>query len=962
MRILFLTMFYQPDSAATGIVMASLAEELAEQGHDVRVVTSMPHYSTNAIWKEYRGKLWTRERQGKIPVHRVWAYVPKDKDKLIPRFFSYLSFTLLSTVAGLLMPRPDVIITPSPSPPLTNGVSAYLLGKLRGVPFVSNIQDIYPDVAIRMGVMKNPAAIAGYKKLEKFVYAHSSAITVISEGFRSNLLAKGVPGDKLTVIPNFVDANFISPHPRRNSFSREQGWDDKFVALFAGNVGMSQGLETVLEAAALLRDLPDVQFAIIGNGASKPALVTQVETMGLKNVQFLPYQPYDRVPQILFRRRPRLDPAASRLYQRLCPQQIVHNYGRRPASDCLGGRPQRNRAGHRGVRLRAADRAGRPTGAGGGHSRTLSQPGAGGGDGQTRTDSCGGQLHPHERRPCLRSGVRATNARRGRSAAGRRPAALRQRAGYRQAMKILLAAWFVLAALSLAPARAASPEDLVPRGAALYDAAALLSAHHLLSAGAPDATDLQGVTGRLYTRQEFADWVRAITDEPTDPRAVAALAFCRNLLGQELSENQDQTDQTAPVQSSSPALLGFAELEAGGRSPDSGGSYWQRHGEALGRARLLGILGRDGAYTVSLTNIYRQTRDHASVSFGQDGRNGADNPDILDGIDEAYVTATSNRGLRVTLGELRQRWGSGYQGDMMVSDNAPSRPTLQVELPFSLGHRLGDYRFTQFLSTYNNNGQRIYRGARRLEHPLGDRTELSVEEDYTSLGFQHAPLQVLPYYAYQKLYLGNNHEPFVFNYNFNLGLTVRPSGPGSAARVYGQFYIDDLQAPKGLGKGNITPRKIGYLLGCADTFTRSGTDFALEYAHTDRETYTKLPPLPTSLASIDGGLPQGYPIGPNGNEVFLRIGQRLAARLNFAVEARDRVRVSDDFPAPHERAVDLNLAYHLGAAQSIGLRYDDYWEDPYTGPALPAGSSAGGADYGATVRRRILAVSFLQGF
>ena len=296
MRILFLTMYYQPDSAATGILMAELAEELAQRGHDVRVITSMPHYSTNSIWPEYKGKWFKRERQGAILIHRVWSYVPVHKDKLVPRFFSYLSFTLLSAFAGLLMPRPDVILTPSPSPPLTNGISAYLLGRLRGVPFVSNIQDIYPDVAIRMGVMKNKSVIAGYKNLERFVYAHSRAITVISEGFRRNLTAKGVPPDKISVIPNFIDAAFVLPHPRRNDFSAAQGWDDKFVVLFAGNVGMSQGLDTVLEAAGLLRETPDLLFVIVGNGAAKPSLIAQAQAMNLPNVQFLPYQDYEHVP------------------------------------------------------------------------------------------------------------------------------------------------------------------------------------------------------------------------------------------------------------------------------------------------------------------------------------------------------------------------------------------------------------------------------------------------------------------------------------------------------------------------------------------------------------------------------------------------------------------------------------------------------------------------------------------
>ncbi len=181
-------------------------------------------------------------------------------------------------------------------------------------------------------------------------------------------------------------------------------------------------------------------------------------------------------------------------------------------------------------------------------------------------------------------------------------------------------------------------------------------------------------------------------------------------------------------------------------------------------------------------------------------------------------------------------------------------------------------------------------------------------------------------------------------------------------RVYGQFLVDDLQAPKGLGKGNVTPRKIGYLLGYAQTLARSGTDIELEYAHTDQQTYTKLPPLPTSLAWYSGGLPLGYPSGTNADQVYLRLGQKLSSRLDLSADGYDRRRVSGDFPAPEAHAVDLALAYHLGLSQSVGLRFSDYREHAYPGPALPPGYGAGGADYGQTVRRRILAVSFLQGF
>ena len=522
---------------------------------------------------------------------------------------------------------------------------------------------------------------------------------------------------------------------------------------------------------------------------------------------------------------------------------------------------------------------------------------------------------------------------------------------------IALVLILLLVAFTLAPACAASPEDLVPAGSGLYDAVALLNAKHVLPPGSPDATQLQGITARLRTRRELADVIRSITDTPDDPRAAAALAFCRRLLAPELGTPDEPYPDTTPA---TPVVTGFAEAVAGGR--DDRGTALHSHGELLGRGRVLGTLGRDGAYTVSVTNLYRQTRDHFSISTRNDGQSGGDNPDALNGVDEAYVTAVSSRGLRVTLGELRQRWGSGYRGDLLLSDNAPARPTLQLELPFSLGHRLGDYRFTQFISRYRNAGQTIYGGNRRLEHPIGDRTTLSVEEDYTSTELGHAALQVLPYYAYQKLYLGNSREPYVFNYNFNLGVTVTPRGPGTARRVYGQFYVDDLQAPNGLKQPGQTPRKIAYLLGYADAFARSGTDVVLEFTHADRALYTRLAPTPTALASFRADLPLGDPLGPNGNEVFLRLGQRLAPRLDFSVEARDRRRASADFPAVRASALDLTLAYHIGASQSVGLAYSQYREDPYPGTVLVPGSGTGGADYGETLRRHILSVSFLQGF
>ena len=515
-------------------------------------------------------------------------------------------------------------------------------------------------------------------------------------------------------------------------------------------------------------------------------------------------------------------------------------------------------------------------------------------------------------------------------------------------------------------ARASDPTDLVPRGSGLYDAVAVLAQKHLLADNAPDVTDLLAATGRLYTRGELARFVQSVETEPTDPEARAAYLFARNILSSELEHGQDTTPAPEVSHKSSLAMTGFAEPEYGGRS-DQGALH--AYGELYGRGRLLGSLGRDGAFTLSATNIYRQTRDHASSTTKNNGHGGADNPDVLDGIDEAYVTTQGRHGLRATLGYLRQRWGSGYQGDLMVSDNGPPHPTLEIEFPFSLGHTLGDYRFTQYESIYQNLATTVYQGGRRIEHPIGDRVGLSIEETYNSNNFGRPIVLVLPYYAYQQFYYTHQSEPANYNYNFNLGVTIRPEGPEGLSRAYGQFFIDDIQAPKGIGQGNKIPRKIGYLLGLARTFPQTGTDAVIEYAYTDRETYAKPLDYEAPLAWFNGDLPQGYPIGPNGKELFLRLGQRLGSRLDFSLEARDRKRARDNFPAPTDRGLDLGLAYHLSSSRSLGLRFSQYHEDPFTGvstngdtglPNTP--SIGGGADYGQTLRRRSIAVTFIQAF
>jgi colanic acid biosynthesis glycosyl transferase WcaI len=294
MRILLLSTYFRPDVASTGVIMTKLAEEFVGKGHEVTVVTSVPHYDTEQVRPKRWKKGACRELRDGIQIYRVRICAADDRSSVARRILSYGTFGLFSAFRGVTLPQHDVILVPSP--PLSNGVIGDFLSRLRRVPFVYNVQDIWPDVAIRAGVLKNDKAIRTLKKMESYVYRRAAKISVISEGFRRNLLAKGVADDKMFVIPNFIDTEFVTPLPKKNYFSRKYALENKFVVLFAGNMGFSQGLEVALNAAKLLESNHEIKFLMVGNGAAKKAAESYCESARIRNVEFLPFQAHEDVP------------------------------------------------------------------------------------------------------------------------------------------------------------------------------------------------------------------------------------------------------------------------------------------------------------------------------------------------------------------------------------------------------------------------------------------------------------------------------------------------------------------------------------------------------------------------------------------------------------------------------------------------------------------------------------------
>jgi len=292
-KLLILTQWYPPEPAE---LLQELATTLQARGHSVTVLTGFPNYPTGRLYPGYKMALWRRETLAGVPMVRVPLF-PSHNRSGLGRAANYLSFALASSVLGpLLLQRPDVMFVYHP--PLTVGIPAWILSRFWHRPFVYQIQDMWPETLRATGMLRNEWILAWIGRFAQWVYGQADRVCVISPGFRENLLAKGVPGAKISVIPNWVDLEpFAVPAPDINQ-GRRLGLSGRFNVMFAGNMGEAQALETVIEAAALLQDLPLVQFVLVGDGIALPGLQQAVAARSLTNVRFLGRHPAQDMPGI----------------------------------------------------------------------------------------------------------------------------------------------------------------------------------------------------------------------------------------------------------------------------------------------------------------------------------------------------------------------------------------------------------------------------------------------------------------------------------------------------------------------------------------------------------------------------------------------------------------------------------------------------------------------------------------
>lgn len=291
MRVLLLTQWYKPEPIT---LQHDLARSLIEHGHQVTVLTGFPNYPSGRLYPGYRVRLWQRETIDGVPVVRVPLY-PEHSRSALRRVLNYVSFSAAAATLGLAaMDKPDVLFVYHP--PLTVGLPAYLLSRCRRIPFVYQIQDMWPETLSATGMLNNERILAGVSRFADWVYTQAAAICVISPGFRRNLLGKGVADAKIHVISNWVDPQSAAPATPDPQLAQQLGLAGRFNIMFAGNIGAAQDLETVIQAAALLGDLPQVQFVLVGDGVALPHLQAQVSALGLPNVRFLGRYPMQEMP------------------------------------------------------------------------------------------------------------------------------------------------------------------------------------------------------------------------------------------------------------------------------------------------------------------------------------------------------------------------------------------------------------------------------------------------------------------------------------------------------------------------------------------------------------------------------------------------------------------------------------------------------------------------------------------
>jgi hypothetical protein len=295
LRILFLTDNFPPEVNAPASRTYEHAREWVKAGCEVTVITCAPNFPKGELFKGYKNELYQSETIDGIRVVRVWTYITANEG-FYKRTLDYVSFAAAASLASIGMKRPDIIVGTSPQ--FFTACAAFAVGVLKRRPWVFELRDIWPESIKAVGALKEGPVLSLLEGLEMFLYRRAGRIVAVTHAFKEALIGRGIDAGKIDVVTNGADLSRFAPRPKPQDLAARLGLTDAFVAGYVGTHGMAHGLDSLLDAAAILQPLPEassIRILMLGHGARKSALVERAQSLGLTNVIFVDSVPKDQV-------------------------------------------------------------------------------------------------------------------------------------------------------------------------------------------------------------------------------------------------------------------------------------------------------------------------------------------------------------------------------------------------------------------------------------------------------------------------------------------------------------------------------------------------------------------------------------------------------------------------------------------------------------------------------------------
>jgi colanic acid biosynthesis glycosyl transferase WcaI len=295
-RVLVITPYYAPDFGPSSPLITTLAEALSANFNvRVTVVCTAPHFPDGMVREGFHHLPWKWSVENGVHVCRIW--IPSgERSRLFHRMVVFVIYQLLSTLAASRQKYDVVLIT---NPAIETGFLFLVFAWLKRKPSIFCVWDIYPEVGVQLGVFKNTLVIRVVKWLENFCLEHASAVQALAQGFLSNLRERVSDPQKVVYIHPWLTMNGLHGLSKQNPFARAHGFDEKFIVMYAGNLGLSQGLDKFIWGAKELSNQQRIHFVFVGDGIAAPDLHSLAQSLELSNVTFLPYQPRERLAEVL---------------------------------------------------------------------------------------------------------------------------------------------------------------------------------------------------------------------------------------------------------------------------------------------------------------------------------------------------------------------------------------------------------------------------------------------------------------------------------------------------------------------------------------------------------------------------------------------------------------------------------------------------------------------------------------